>query len=127
MSEWSIPEPLPSTGFQVPLRVSFTGMKKMPHIALCYNQIFPLLVLYPDGVEFRVFIKRKKDYSQIERIDALETFATHNVIIVWKDSAFAFVGNVRDANLFRDVLRFFQRKQLPLSDSARQVLDAPRR
>lgn len=125
MPESVIPDPLPDEGFKVPLRVSFTGIKKMPHLALSHNQIFPLLILLADGVEFRVFIKRKKSYSQVERIDALETFATHNVIIVWKDSAFAFVGNVRDKELFREVLRFFQRRQLRLSDSARQALNAP--
>jgi hypothetical protein len=99
-----IPDPLPVAGFQVPLRVSFTGMKKVRHLALFYNQIFPQLILYADGIEFRVFIKRKKSYSQVERIEALETFATHNVIIVWKDSAFAFVGNVRDEKLFHEYL-----------------------
>lgn len=81
--------------------------------------------LYPDGVEFRVFIKRRKSYSQIERIDALKTVATRNVVIVWKDSVFAFVGNVRDEESFYEVLQFFRRKGLPLSDSARQLLDAP--
>jgi len=126
MSGITIPNPLPADGFKVPVRATFTGPKSAPLIALSNNSMFPLLKLYDDGVEFRVFIKRKKSYADIERVDAARTVLTDNVVFVWKDSVFTFTANVRGEALLRELLHLLEHRGVPLSDSARRVLDAPR-
>lgn len=123
MEKITLPDPLPSEGFKIPLRAAFTGLKGMPLIALSHNSIAPLLRLFADGVEFRVFIPRKKSFADIERVDAAQGFATQNVIFIWKDSAFAFVGNVGDADNLRAVLRFLQKRGVLLGETARRVLE----
>ncbi len=70
MDKINIPEPLPSDGFRIPLCAAFTGLKGLPLIALSKNSIAPLLMLYADGVKFRVFIQRKKGFADFERVDA---------------------------------------------------------
>ncbi len=127
MSEAHIPDPLPITGFKLPLRASFTGIKSAPLLAMADNSIAPLLKLYDDHIEYRVILKGKKDYAQIERIEAVQGFGTQNVILIWRDSNFTFTGNLRQEEWLRELLRFFQRRQLPLSASALQVLDAPKK
>ena len=122
MDKINIPEPPPSDGFKIPLRVAFTGLKGLPLIALSKNSIAPLLMVYADGVQFRVFIQRKKGFADIERVDAVQGFLTQNVIIIWKDSAFAFVGNLDDVDNLRALLQFFQRRGVPLGEKAQRLL-----
>jgi len=96
-------------------------------LALAENSIAPLLVLYDDGLECRVFFKRRRDYSQVERVEAAQGLWTQNVVFVWKDDNFTFIGNLIHKQRLRELLRFLERKGLPLADSALKVLEAANR
>jgi hypothetical protein len=122
MQTITIPDHLPLEGLKIPLRAAFTGPKSTPLIAMYDNSIFPLLKLYEDGLEFRVFIKRRKSYADIERVLARQRIWTDNVSILWKDSVFAFTANVRGKELLQELLRFLQRRGVPLGESATRVL-----
>ena len=111
MSEWTIPDPLPPSGLRVPIRAAFTGIKSVPLLALAENSIAPLLVLYDDGLECRVF-KRRRDYSQVERVEASQGLWTQNVVFVWKDDSFTFIGNLIHEQRLRELLRFLERRVL---------------
>ena len=123
MSEVVIPDPLPANGFKVPLRATFTGPKSAPLVALSHNSMFPLLKLYNDSVEFRVFIQRRKSYTDIERVEIARSFLTDNVIFVWKDSVFTFTANVSGEKILQELARFLQRHGVPLAESAQQVVN----
>ena len=122
MDKIALPNPLPPEGVKIPLRAAFSGLKGMPLVALSHNSIAPLLRLSADSIEFRVIIQRKKSYMDIERVDAAQGFATQNLAIIWKDSAFAFVGNLGDADNLRTVLQFLQKRGVPLGKTAQRVL-----
>jgi hypothetical protein len=121
----TIPNPIPSEGFKVPLRASFTGPKGAPLIAMSDNSLFPLLKLYEDRLEFRVFIKGRKSYADIERVLAHHGLGTDNIVFFWKDSAFAFTANVKGKELLQEILGFLQRRGVPLDESALKILNAP--
>ncbi len=125
MPENSIPNPLPAQGYKVPVRVAFTGPKSAPLAAMSKNGIFPLLKLYDDGVEFRVFVRGKKNYADIERVQARRGFMTENIIFFWKDSPFTFTANVGGRECLTELLQFLQARGVPLDESARKILAAP--
>jgi len=68
--------------------------------------------------------KRRRDYTQIERVEASQGLWTQNVVFVWKESNFTFAGNLIHEQRLRELLRFLERKGLPLADSVRRVLAA---
>lgn len=122
MNGSSSPSSLPTDGLNIPLRASFSGMKRRPILALGHNSINPLLRLFEDHIESRVFLKSKKSYAEIEHIDTYQTLGTNNIIIVWKTGWFAFVGNVKNKDYLPELVRFFQNKNVPLGESAKKLV-----
>ncbi len=115
-------EPLPAEGVLVPLRASFIGVKGVPVLSLGHNNLSPILRLYPDDVEFRVFRLRRRPYSAIGRIDVLTTLGTRNVEFVWKDSILTFAANVENEAWRLAVLGFLAKRGIPATDAAMRLL-----
>jgi hypothetical protein len=122
MTSLTIPDPLPADGFPVPLRASFLVFRRVPLLGVASNSAAPKLVLYLDHLAYRVLGSRRKAYAEIETVGALQGFGTQNVLLVWKGSLLAFSGNLGRADALVEVLRFFQRRRLPLSDRAKALL-----
>jgi hypothetical protein len=117
-----IPEKLDRNGFQVPLLASFTGIKRIPLVALSHNSLSPALTIYEDSLKYKVFKEKIVPYSEIYEVDILDTIGTKNVEIVFKNSFFTFSGNLFDKDNLLEVLKFFKRKNVNLSLSANRYL-----
>ena len=118
-----IPAKLDSNGFQVPLLASFTGIKQIPLVAISHNNISPVLIIYEDSIKYKVIKKKSMPYSEIYEVNILDTIGTKNVQIVFKNSFFTFSGNLFDKDNLLEVLKFFKRKNVNLSPSAKKYLN----
>ncbi len=119
----NIPERVDESGYSIPLIASFLGIKKAPFgIALGHNSAFPLLVLFHDHIEYRVFSKKSKSYNEIEYVDIRESILTKNIVIAFKDSYFTFSANLMNKDNLIKLLHFFDKKGVFLKDSAKNIL-----
>jgi hypothetical protein len=115
--------PLPATGVKVPLYASFTGIKGIRLIALGTNSASPLLRLYEDAIEFKVFRTHRKSYAQLERVDTLQLPLTQNIELHWKGSAFTFAANLGREDWLVQLLRYFDERHIELTSRARALLN----
>lgn len=118
----AIPDPLPAEGWVVPLRAAFTGFKRFPLLAIAHNNAHPHLALFDDRLECRVLRARSRPITVIESIDIVQARGTNNLRVLWRDSSWAFVANVRTEDLLRELVAFFHRKGVGLSDRAARLL-----
>lgn len=117
-----IPDPLPQRGIPVPLRASYTGLKRFPLAGISRNNASPVFILHEDALEGRVIRSWKKPLSAIEEVSAFMSLGARHVTIIWRDSPFTFTASVRTEEWRRAVLDFFARKGVPLSDAAREAI-----
>jgi hypothetical protein len=118
----NLSEPLPLEGVKVPLYAAFTGIQGVPLIALGTNSASPLLRLYEDAVEFKVFRTHRKSYTLIARINILQLPLTQNIELIWRDSPFTFAANLGREDWLLQLVRFFDNRQLELTPRARAFL-----
>ena len=123
MPRIEIAEPLPPEGVAVPLRATFVGVARVPLLALGKNNLSALLRLYENRLEFKVFRRRQRAYSEIRRVEVATLFLTRNVEIVWTDSPLTFAANIRGDDWRRAVLELLARKGAPLSPAARALIE----
>ena len=123
-----IPTTLPPDGLRIPLRAAFVGMKGIDWLALGHNNLNPLLVLHDTEVEFSILRKQRRPYHAIEYVDFGQALGTDLLIIAWRGSYLTFAGNVQflddlpPADALRDLLQFFESKQVRLSPRAQTWL-----
>jgi hypothetical protein len=113
-----IPDPLPRGGFSIPLRASFLVFKGAPLLGVAANNAAPGLVLFDDGVEFRVITRQRRRYEELERVDVRQKFGTRNIILHWRRSFFAFSGNLGAVPPLITLLRFFGGRGVELTKEA---------
>lgn len=118
----TIPENIPANGLAIPLRASFTVLKHLPLLAVARNNLGPGLLLFDDSIECLVITTRRRWLHEIDRIDALQTFGTQNIIFCWRRRLCAFTANVGDADVLRSLLRYFSRQQLRLTERAGKIM-----
>jgi hypothetical protein len=120
-----IPSPLPAEGLSIPLRASFGGLKKwLPRaLGFSHNNASPVLRLHADHVVCKVVRTVRRPYAEIERVDVLRSFGTHNLIIDWRGSLLNFAANLRQPEDLRQVLRFLDARHVPLSAAARSFME----
>jgi len=107
----------------IPLLAGFLGNKYLPSIiALGKNNINPKLSFLQDGIEYKVFGKKYKKYSDIVLVDILITLGTRNLIFKFRNSIFTFTGNLYDENNLENALVFLEKKNCPLSPKAKEFL-----
>jgi hypothetical protein len=116
-----IPNPLPRNGFEVPLRAAFLVFKSAPLLAVATNNAAPRLVLFDDAIEFRVVTRQRRRWEELERVDVRQTFGTQNIILHWRRNFFAFSANVGTEPLLIELVRFFHRHGLELTQQAAAV------
>lgn len=119
-----IPDPLPDKGLSIPVRASFSVLKAFPLVAVATNNLTPKLILFKDGVEFRVIITQRRRYEEIESVDALQQFGTHNLVLYWRGRSLAFSANLGKEEPLIALLRFFRDRGNTLAESARKLLAA---
>lgn len=107
----------------VPVLASFGGLKFLPSpFAVAYNNFNPLLIFLRDGMEYRLFFKKYKKYSDIELVDVTILPGTRNLKFVFRDSVVTFSANLYDDNNLKSALRFLGEKNCILSSRAKEFL-----
>ena len=117
-----IPNPLPDGGFSIPLRASFLVFKKFPLFGVATNNAAPRLDLFKDRIEFRVITSQIRQYEDLESVDARQTFGTQNIVLRWRRGALAFCANLGAEKPLIEVLEFFQRRGIGLTERASSIV-----
>ena len=123
MKTITIPQNLPETGFKVPVVATFIGFKNIPLIAVAYNNVSSSLILFEDYTEYKVCRTRRYSYSKIDSVGVFRTIGTENIEFNFRNSLFSFSGNLFEKENLIELLRFFQRKGLKLTDKAAALLN----
>ena len=118
----NIPNPLPNDGLAIPLRASFTVFKNLPLLGIATNNVAPKLILFKDGIEFRVITTKRRQYGEIETVDARQIFGTHNLILCWRGRFFVFSANLGKEQPLIALLHFFRDRGTVLSHRAQSLL-----
>lgn len=125
------PNPLPREGVHVHLRATFGGIEGIPWVAFAWNTFNPLLVLYEDEVEVRLFRKRRRPYRAIVAADARHLLKrTNNIVLLWDDAVLPLAANVislpvgdrRRYEALCDIVQFLGSKGVPLTSGAQRLL-----
>lgn len=107
----------------VTLLASFGGLKFLPSLfAIGYNNRNPQLVFLQEGIEYRLFFKKYKKYSDIASIDIAILPGTKNLQFTFHDSVFTFIANVYDEDRLKNALIFLEKKHCSLSPKAKEFL-----
>ena len=117
---------LPDEGIRIPTRATFAGVEGAPLLALGHNNCCPLLRLFNDQIEFRVLRKQRRPYSSIKSVGVHQGFLTNNIQIVWHGALLTFSANISREDNLVEVVKFLQRKQVPLSPKAQTFLQEHR-
>jgi hypothetical protein len=112
-------------GLDIPLKISFTGLKSFPGVALAHNSMAPMLVLHENHLVQRVIFKSPRKYSEIEYVDVTVT-DSENLDIAYADSRFTFSGRPEQKHDLARALQFFERKGVRLGENARKLLSSPK-
>jgi hypothetical protein len=110
-------------GTEVPLRISFIGVKGVKWLSLGHNNLRPLLALFEDHLEQRVIFRKTRKYPEIEYVDVTRT-DTDNLEIAYAGSGLTFACKLRNVQELPGVLRFFAGKGVKLGAGAQQRLKA---
>ena len=118
-----IPQTLPTKGFEVPIIVSFTGLKTQPRqTSQTYNNFNPSLILFEEHLKCRVISPQKIYYNDIEKIDIWDTVGTRNLHVYVKNKESTFVANLLNRKNLSHVLSFFKKKGVRLSSRSETYL-----
>lgn len=109
-------------GFKVPIMASFTGIKNIPILALGYNNGSPKLMLYTDHLECKVILNKTVKYKDIENVDFTDFWLTKAVILNFKNKRLDFAANLYKKENLVELIKFFDKKKIPLSKKARMLL-----
>lgn len=127
-----IPDELPADGFQFAVENPSSALKYFPLLVTGTGTTNSKLLLFADSIKFKVVLTGAKSYSAIDSIDVelnvlsvTKLGRSQNIIIFFKDSIFAYRANIREKEDLLELLRFFQRKSVPLSDRLRELSSQP--
>lgn len=113
-------------GLKIPVKATFGGSKTLKklnkNLSFSHNSAFPLFHLFEDHIICRVLFKKIKRLDEIELIDSTNSFKSIIITLYFRNDDWTF-----SANLFRvedqvQVLKFFQNKNVPLSEEAKQIV-----
>lgn len=116
------PVALPPGGVRVPLMATFLGVRSVPWLALGHNSLYPLLVLHPEHVEYRMFIRCRRDYREIEKVEAMTTIGTRNIEFHWLGSGLTFTANIRSERWRLWVLNALVRRGVAVGPGAQRLM-----
>ena len=120
---FDLTSPLPRKGVLVPVQTNFTGHTRVPLLALVTNNLSPMMRLFEDEIAFKVFRDHRRPWRDIELVDALNWKLNKSVILRWNDTPWTFTAGLIVLPRLVEVLRFMERKQVPLSSRAARLLD----
>jgi len=110
-----------SREMQVKIIAGFLGIKYLPTLlAVGINNLNPELEFFQDGIEYKVFSKKNKRYSDIETVDIFTTLGTKNLIFKFNNSIITFTGNLANEDNLRNALEFLKKKNCPMSSRAKK-------
>lgn len=103
----------------VPLKAAFSGIRRLPWIALASSSIAPRLIIGETGIDYRVVgALRSRAYGEIESVDFRAAWRTRNIVFSFTGSAWTFAGNVADDAAARAALRRLRERGCPLTQRA---------
>ncbi len=119
------PSRLPDGSSRVPLRAAYGSTKGFGMLGGSHNNLYPLLLLYDDGIEYRVLKRTAAPYARIASVDAVTGWGRAALVLSFTDSNFVFTGSTGGKAAPAEVLRLLRDKGCPLTDRARVLAVTP--
>lgn len=94
----------------IPVLVSYTGIKGLGALSIAENNFNPMLVLYDSVMEYRVLRTRSEDYGQIERVRCVSFLIFNRIQFIFKDRNLTFSAHVANMEVLQIVAEFLRNK-----------------
>lgn len=110
----------PGTGLDgeaIPVLATFTGLRRVPWVAVASNSLNPMFRLDGQQLFYRVFRQRQRVFHDILQVDTRSAYGTFNLIFEFIDSPFTFIVNLGSASRVAYVLSLLP-SSVPLSERA---------
>ena len=113
-SDFRIPDILPSTGVEIPIWVSYSGVKWLRGLSLSKNVFNSKLVLFEDYMEYRTLILKTANYSQIKHVRLTSFLFFYLIRFTFNDRALTFSALVTDKDMLEHLAAFFRARNIPV-------------
>ena len=109
--------------YDVPLKVAFTGFKRVPWLCISHNSLSPRLVLGGEDFLCKVIVSKRRRYAEIESVDVKRVlFGRHHLTLTFRDSIFSYVAQAHDEGDLCRVLMRLQLHPVELREGAREFI-----
>jgi len=96
---------------------TFSGLRRVPLLALSRNSLFPSLELRPDALNIRVILRHELKFEDIEKIEVAWRLA-HQVTLVPKRGFRTFSANFFSREEAERLVVALQQRGVPLDTTA---------
>ena len=111
-------------GRSVPVRATFTGVRGLPWVGLAHNSLNPRLTITPEGLAFRVLLRGRHRFDEIEQVDVRSFGATVLVSFSFRGSPFTLDANVGSLSLAASVCALLPREVVRSERASALAADA---
>ena len=118
--DFTLPDNLPSTGVDIPVIGSYSGIKGSIYLTIGENTFNPKLILYDNSMEYRMLVLKRVDYSQIESVQEISFLFSHYLKISFYDQFFTFSVRLANQEIMHKIADFFHSRGIPVKGVRRQ-------
>ena len=105
--------------YDVPLKIAFTGFKKIPMIGISHNSLSPRLQLCGEDFIHKVILSKRHRYAEVESVDVTGGLLGRQLVVKFRNSIFTFAARLRDERELKGVANYFQTRGVELTNGAR--------
>lgn len=105
----------------IPLKASFAGVRGLPQsFAIASNNASPLLIVGPDGIDYRVLHRKRRAFSEIESVDVVHSWRGPSLHIRFEGRLVTFTANLHGRSGARLALQEMP-ATVPMTDAAKAM------
>ena len=126
------PSVIPADGWELPIYACYRAIRGLPFFRFLFNNLTQKCIFYPDKMEYRVLRTRQSSYERVSRVSvmkiphviAFQIFTNYFLVFDFKDSVFSLSVKLKedDEDTLRDALDFLRSREVPLAESALEIL-----
>ncbi len=116
---FTLPDPIPLTGVDVPNLGTYGGIKGLGLLAISENNFNPRLTLYDDYMDYKVLVSKSADYSQIKSVQEISFLFFSYLKISFYDRILTLGVRLVDKEIMHKITDFFHNRGIPVKSRSR--------